>query len=349
VGQKEQIFIGENSFQELTQFLTTPFSSYFVLVDENTLAHCYPQIQNVLPKHSLIQIQSGEQNKTIATCSLIWTKLTEANADRRSLLLNLGGGVIGDMGGFAAACYKRGISFVNIPTTLLSMVDASVGGKTGIDFMGFKNQLGLFQQPEAVFIDTYFLKTLPKRELLSGFAEVIKHYLIADRDSFYEIQKSKPLLGDYSWHDIVKKSIEIKTAIVEQDPHEKSIRKALNFGHTIGHAAESCLLKSNEPLLHGEAVALGMITESYISLKQGLLPAGELNDIATLILSYFNLPAIKPDWSTEISTLIKQDKKNEQGIALFTLLQGIGKYSINNAIEESLIIESLNYYNSLLK
>jgi len=335
---------------ELVQFLNQPFSSCFVLVDENTRKYCYAKIQSLLPKHSLIQIQSGEQNKNLETCALIWAKLTEANADRKSLLINLGGGVIGDMGGFSAACYKRGISFINLPTTLLSMVDASVGGKTGVDFIGFKNQIGVFQEPEAVFIYTTFLKTLPKRELTSGFAEVIKHYLIADKKEFEEIQNSEPVLESLNWQRVVEKNVKIKSAIVEQDPHENGVRKALNFGHTIGHAVESHFLKrEGHELLHGEAIAIGMLAESYISMKKGLLSEEELKRTATLIQNYFVLPPIDIEAQNDVLTLIKQDKKNTNNSLQFTLLQGIGNYSINNIVEEGLIIDSLHYHNSLCK
>ena len=345
------IFIGENNFEELQQFLKEPYSSCFVLVDKNTEQHCYPIIEDLLPKHSLIQVKAGEEYKTIETCGLIWARLTQNNADRKSLLINLGGGVIGDMGGFAASCFKRGIAFINIPTTLLGMVDASVGGKTGIDFNGFKNQIGLFSEPKAVFIYTTFLKTLAERELTSGFAEVIKHYLIADAKAFEELAGAKPLLKALNWPQVVAANVHIKSAIVNQDPQEKGIRKALNFGHTIGHAVESFFLQHNEmkPLLHGEAVAIGLITESYLSVKKALLKEAQLIKIQMVVLKYFKLPFIETQFQKSIVELIKQDKKNEQNSTQFTLLQSIGNYSINNPVTEELIIESLNYYNSLLK
>ena len=344
------IFIGSNSFKELSSFLKTSFSSIFVLVDENTLRDCYPLIVSSLPKHSVIQIQSGEGNKNLATCELTWHKLTEANADRDCLLINLGGGVIGDLGGFAAGCYKRGIKFINIPTTLLAMTDASVGAKTGIDLMGFKNQIGLFNQPEAVFIDPVFLKTLPERELISGFAEVIKHYLIADKDAFNQIRNSKFEIHNLNWVELIEKNIKIKTAIVNQDPSENGARKALNFGHTIGHAVESIFLNNKErQLMHGEAVAVGMITESFISMKKELLSAEELEWINDVILHYFDLPNINSFDLPNLLSFIKQDKKNVKQQTQFSLLNGIGNYSIDNSVEEEQILESLNYYNSLLE
>ena len=348
---QNNIFIGENNFEELQQFLKGSYSSCFVLVDKNTEQHCYPLIKDLLPKHSIIQIKAGEAYKTIETCGLIWERLTQNNADRKSLLINLGGGVIGDMGGFAASCYKRGITFINIPTTLLAMVDASVGGKTGIDFNGFKNQIGLFSDPKAVFIYTTFLKTLADRELTSGFAEVIKHYLIADAKAFEKLAEAKPSLKALNWPQVVAANVHIKSTIVNQDPQEKDIRKALNFGHTIGHAVESFFLQQDKmkPLLHGEAVAVGLITESYLSVKKGLLTEAQLIRIQQVVINYFELPFIEVPFQKSILELLKQDKKNEQNSTQFTLLQSIGNYSIDNPVTEELIIESLNYYNSLLK
>ncbi len=338
------IFIGKDSLIQLSLFLSSnSFSQIFVLVDENTREHCYPRLVSLLPTHHLIQIKSGEQNKTLDTCELIWSKLTNENADRNSLLINLGGGVIGDMGGFAAACYKRGLKFINLPTTLLAMVDASVGGKTGIDFMCFKNQIGLFNEPEAIFIQTDFLNTLPERQLKSGFAEVIKHYLIADKDAFKAIGNS------VDWNSVVERNVKIKSLFVKQDPHEHNIRKALNFGHTIGHAIESYFLKKEvDELLHGEAIAVGMICESFISKKLNLITEEELRSISKVVLSYFQLPLLPVVDFSQLLELIKQDKKGKAQQNQFSLLKEIGNYSINNSVEGNVIIESFNYYNKLL-
>ncbi len=257
------------------------------------------------------------------------------------------GGVIGDLGGFAAGCYKRGIKFINIPTTLLAMVDASVGAKTGIDFNGFKNQIGLFNEAEAIFINTTFLKTLPERELLSGFAEVLKHYLIAGPIAFNRLSSELPPLSALNWNEEVEQNVNIKSLIVEKDPLEQSNRKALNFGHTIGHAVESYFLNSPvEKLLHGEAVAIGLICESYLSHKLGFLTSEDLSTVTRVVLHYYKLPAIPENSFANLLELIKQDKKSSLGKNRFTLLQGIGNYSINNSVEETVIIESLKYYNS---
>ena len=346
----KNIFTDSTSFKRLEEFISSnSFSQTFVLVDENTKKHCYPLVASLLPSHHIIEIKSGEENKTLGTCELIWNKLTAENADRKTLLINLGGGVIGDLGGFAAGCYKRGIAFIQIPTTLLAMVDASVGGKTGIDFNGFKNQIGLFNQPQAVFIYTPFLKTLNERELLSGFAEVIKHYLIADATAFKQLEDLNLKLETVDWNSIVERNVNIKSFIVEQDPHEQGIRKALNFGHTVGHAIETYFLKSgNKKLLHGEAIAVGMICESFISEKLNLITALELVSISQLLLYYFKLPQIPQSSFIEILQLMKQDKKNKGNQFHFTLLKGIGNYSIDNSVEESVIVESLNYYNRIV-
>lgn len=345
-----KLIVGEDSLSRISDlFKEKYFSTVWILVDENTAKHCYPHLVHFLPQHHIIQITSGEEHKTLAACELIWNKLSSSQADRQALIINLGGGLIGDLGGFAAGCYKRGISFVNIPTTLLAMVDASVGGKTGIDWMGYKNQIGLFAEPEAVLVYPSFLHTLPHRELISGFAEIIKHYLIADADAFGELFRNLQPLSKFEWLDVVKKSIDVKSNIVAQDPHEKGVRKALNFGHTIGHAAESYFLKTeHQKLLHGEAVAIGIVCESFISRQQNQLAASVLDNIVKVILHYFKLPPLPPFDFHELLQLIKQDKKSEIQQNRFTLLNGIGNYSINNFVEEDVILDSMNYYNSLL-
>ncbi len=326
------------------------YSGVHVLVDENTVKHCYPKVLHYLPQHSIIQINSGEQNKNLESCNAVWARLTAANADRKALLINLGGGVIGDLGGFAAACYKRGIPFINIPTTLLAMVDASVGGKTGVDFGGYKNQIGAFAEPEAVIIDTAFLDTLEERQLLSGFAEVIKHYLIADGPAFTELSNSKEGLRAMPWQALVQTNIAIKQHIVEQDPKENGVRKALNFGHTIGHAVESYFLQQPaQELLHGEAVAMGIIAESFVSVKLGMLKEKELNEITTTIKQYYKLPLVAEQDFKVVLSLLAQDKKAAGAQNRFTLLKGIGNFSINIFVEEDLIRDSLRYYNSVMQ
>ncbi len=355
------IYIGNDSFAELNKFLSgKKYSSIFVLVDENTKKHCLKKISIENYKLSIIQIKNGEKNKNIRTCEKIWKELSKHNADRKSLLINIGGGVITDIGGFCASTYKRGIDFINIPTTLLSQVDASVGGKTGIDFLGYKNQIGTFAFPKAVFINPDFLKTLNKRELISGFAEVIKHGLIADKNYWKNLTPPlkdgvRPLAdnpiskgeGEIS-EEIIEKSIEIKNKIVSADPYENGLRKTLNFGHTIGHAIESASLKTKKTLLHGEAIAIGMICEAYLSRKIIGLSSEELSEITSFIISVFHPKKITTSEKTLIG-LMKQDKKNQNAEINFTLLSSIGKAEINNSCSEELIEESFGFFNSHCK
>lgn len=310
-----------------------------VLVDENTKEHCLSKLE--YPSLQLIEIQSGEINKTLDTCSFIWKKLTDFGFSRKSLLINLGGGVIGDMGGFCAATFKRGISFINIPTTLLSQVDASSGGKLGIDFHSYKNHIGIFQTPNAVLIDQNFLATLPPRELKSGFAEVIKHALIFDKKHWEDLQNTS--FDAINWSEIIRRSVEIKHEIVSQDPTEKGLRKILNFGHTIGHALESHYLETNEPLLHGEAVALGMILEAHLSLQNGKIESDEFSAIKNYLHHHFELPKKIPQLS-EWGYRMSQDKKNTNGKISFSLLNKIGscEYDVHTA-QENIETATLEY------
>lgn len=312
------IWIGENS---LSKFDISTYSKVAILVDENTKRDCLhklPKIENAI----IIEIKSGEEYKNISTCNFIWEQLTINNFDRNSLLINLGGGVIGDMGGFCAATYKRGLDFIHIPTTLLAMVDASVGGKLGIDFKGFKNQIGLFNNPKAVLISPEFLETLAESELKSGFSEVVKHALISDNSLWVKL-KNTPFT-DFDWGDIIDTTVQIKNKIVLADPFEKGERKKLNFGHTFGHAIESYYLEKGTPISHGEAVFMGMILETEISD----LPETEKNEIKNYILSNFALPYTPK--KSNLHKFLINDKKNQDGKINFTLLNRIGNCSFDN-------------------
>ncbi|WKN45236.1 3-dehydroquinate synthase [Tunicatimonas pelagia] len=321
-------------------------SQVAVLVDENIREHCLPLIQEVLSTDCLIiEIKSGEVYKNLDTCAYIWQQLTEEHFDRKGLLINLGGGVIGDMGGFCAATYKRGMSFVNIPTTLLAQVDASVGGKLGVDFNGFKNHIGLFQEPQQVLIDANFLKTLPEQELRSGFAEVIKHALI--QDGTYWNKLRGVALANQPWVEHIRHSVQVKSWVVERDFREGGLRKILNFGHTVGHAVESHFLESATPLLHGEAIAIGMIAEAQLSVKYASLSLEEAEEIEDFILAIFGKVDIPLESLEAITHLTKQDKKNQQGAILCTLLDKIGKAHFDVAVTESAIREALEYYRGL--
>lgn len=341
------IYIGVDALAQLKEFLAQrKYSGILILADENTQVLCYPLIQPFLPDHIVCEIPSGEKYKNLDTCVRIWEMLTNAAFDRKGLVINLGGGVIGDMGGFVASTYKRGIDFIQVPTTLLSQVDASVGGKLGVDFQGYKNHIGLFCEPQAVVIWPEFLDTLSRRELLSGMGEVIKHHLIADREGWNSLKISTEVYS-LNIDTLIRHSIKIKSEIVEADPFEKGLRKALNFGHTIGHAIESRFLETDHPLLHGEAIAIGMIAESWISHQEGLITAAELDEIVGFIVTLYGRHEISESFFPAICALALNDKKNQSGKILCTLLDGIGKVRYDSEIRKTQIEDSLNFYNNL--
>ncbi len=334
-------------------FSENKYPKVLILVDENTALHCYPLIQKYLPTHHLIEIKSGEEQKNLITCEKIWQVMTELETDRKSLLLNLGGGVIGDMGGFCAATFKRGIDFIQIPTTLLSQVDASVGGKLGIDFQGFKNHIGVFELPKAVWINPDFLKTLPVRELLSGYAEIIKHCLIADPDKWlYLIQNldtSEKIISHRDWQEIILHSIEIKSTIVDKDPRESGLRKILNFGHTIGHAIESYFLNiPDKKLLHGEAIAIGLFCEAYLSYKKNKLPLNELESIISYLSKIYIKINLQNTDISEIIYLTLQDKKNQNNTIQTILLEAIGEPVYDQIINFEEIEAAIQYYQQFI-
>ena len=318
VSSNYSVWIGEDSLGKLD---ILSYSKVAILVDENTKRDCLHKLPKI-DSHVIIEVKSGEHNKTISTCNYIWEKLIENQFDKNSLLINLGGGVIGDMGGFCASTFKRGIHFIQIPTTLLSMVDASIGGKLAIDFKNFKNQIGLFNNPKTVLIYPEFLDTLPKKILKSGFSEVVKHALIADRDLWNNISSKR--FEDLDWLKIITTSVSIKNNIVLSDPYEIDMRKKLNFGHTYGHAIESFYLKKGTPVLHGEAVFAGMILETQLS---NLHPEEKL-EIKNYILSNFSLPFF-PKKSDLLPFLIN-DKKNKLGKISFSLLNQIGDCMVDH-------------------
>ncbi len=336
-----------NIKQQDLAFLSS-YSQLGLLVDEQTLQHCYPLVKSLLPAHYLLEISSGEEAKNIDTCQSIWQQLTEQQFDRKALLLNFGGGVIGDMGGFCAATYKRGIAFVQMPTTLLAQVDASVGGKLGIDFLSLKNHIGVFQQPSRVLIYSKFLHTLPLNELRSGFAEVIKHGLIADKDYWHKIQSSS--FQQHHFGQLIRHSVYIKAQVVNEDPHEQGLRKILNFGHTIGHAIEGYFLRQpSRKLLHGEAIAIGMICESFLSYKKCGLSEESLKQITDYLVATYGIVKLYSKDYEGIKSLIIQDKKNERGVINCSLLRAVGKCTSNCPINWEEISESLTYYSVLGK
>lgn len=320
-------------------------SKIFVIVDSNTEAHCLPLFKEKIHADFLsIRIPAGEQYKNIQVCSGLWETLVKNQADRKSLVFNLGGGVVGDMGGFIAGTYMRGIQFIQIPTTLLSQVDASVGGKLGIDFKGYKNMVGLFLDPQCVWIDTTYLKTLDKRELRSGFAEVIKHALVRSKALWLQINASNFDLETANWKKIVIDNVEIKNYIVQQDFKESGLRKILNFGHTVGHAIESYYLNTESPLTHGESIIIGMHCESTISHLLGYLDSSSLNEIHTYLNKVYKANLKLGSISNELLALMMHDKKNSGSEKRFSLLSEIGKGNFDNSVEDSIIKEALSRY-----
>lgn len=317
------------------------YSHTAVLVDNNTRKHCYPQIQSGLGKHSLIEIPAGEEEKNIKSCEVIWEEMTKLSFDRHSLLIVLGGGVPGDMGGFCAATFKRGIDFVLVPTTLLSMVDAAIGGKLGIDFRAYKNHIGVFALPVKTIISPLFLKTLPERELRSGFAEVIKHCLLSDVNEWNEIKRHD--FQNQNWSQLIAHSAAYKTKVTASDPKEKGERKLLNLGHTLGHALESFYLNTDHRIFHGEAIAMGLILESKIALMKKMISPEVFQEIDQYLRKIYEpfipLPAV-----SELMDVIRQDKKNKGDAILMALLTGIGEATWDIEVSEAEIEESFKTF-----
>lgn len=341
------VHFNERAYTELNDHLARfNYSKIFILVDENTHNHCLPHFMGRIHgdyDFEIIEIEEGEINKNIATCTQVWEVLSDLDADRKSAMINLGGGVITDLGGFVASCFKRGIHFINVPTTLLSMVDASVGGKTGVDLGPLKNQIGVINQPEMVLVDPEYLATQDERQLKSGFAEMLKHGLISDVTYWNTLKK----VNDFNDLDsLIHTSVSIKNEVVVQDPTEQNIRKVLNFGHTLGHAVESYFLEHehHELLLHGEAIAVGMVLEAYISFKLTDLPLSELEDITSTFLNRYKKLEFTEKDVDAILSLLKFDKKNSHGNINFVLLKSIGNPVIDIKVPGELLLEAFTYY-----
>jgi len=323
------------------------YSKIFVLVDSNTHELCLPYFMSNLEVDTpieIIEIEPGEINKTIETCSGVWNALSELGADRKSLIINLGGGVITDLGGFVACTFKRGIKYINVPTTLLSMVDASVGGKTGVDLGTLKNQVGVISSGDLVLVDTAFLKTLPKNQFDSGVAEMLKHGLITG--DIYWNKMVKFIENGENIDSLIHGSIVIKAEVVEIDPNENGLRKTLNYGHTLGHAIESYFLTNSDKkeLLHGEAIGVGMILATYISHKQLGFPENKLEQSKEVILKLFNKVEFNNSDINKVLELLKFDKKNEHGNINFVLLKDIGESVVDCQVSNELILEAFDYY-----
>ena len=348
--QGYSVIIGDDSITHLNDFLNEnkQYSNYFIIVDENTAEHCLPTLLtniDCLSKAEVIQTESGEDNKTIEIVTQVWYAMSDAHADRKALVINLGGGVISDMGGFIASTYKRGVDFLNVATTLLSQVDASVGGKLGIDLGGLKNQVGVFNFPQMVVIYPPFLSTLEFRQLRSGFAEVLKHALIQDAN-YWEKVKNIEVTTDYDWNEIIEHSVQIKNKVVLEDPTEQGLRKILNFGHTIGHAIETWHLE-NDPnfFLHGEAIAIGMIAEGYLSNQKTGLSEAELNEMVDVLKRVYDLKPISPENFEAYCDLMIHDKKNSGGKISCSLLTKIGNCKWDIFANKEDLLNALEYYN----
>jgi len=327
-----------------TFFAQNEYSHIAILVDEFTNKYCLPIIQDLLPSNfTKVLIKSGEHHKNLATCEQVWDRMTKANMDRHSLLVNLGGGVIGDLGGFCASTYKRGIDFIQIPTTLLAQVDASVGGKLGIDFHGLKNHIGVFQLPKAVLIDPKFIDTLSIQQKKSGFAEIIKHCLIRDEKEWSAIRQQS--FEELDLSKLIAHSVAIKEAVVLEDPKEAGLRKILNFGHTLGHAIETYLLdKGKRKILHGEAIAIGMIVEAFISHQRDLINLQELEEIESYLFENYGRVKLHPEEISKIIALTAQDKKNKGKEIRFSLLTGIGDCGYDIPVSASEMKKAIQYY-----
>lgn len=347
MNKQEVILCNELEKDLLGAMESKPFDKLFVLTDEHTALHCLPAIKELLLKNNAISvtIPAGDINKTLETLAYVWTQLSEKGATRHSLLINLGGGMTTDLGGFAASTFKRGIRYINIPTTLLAMVDASVGGKTGINFNGLKNEIGAFAPASNVLIETEFLKTLDQENFFSGYAEMLKHGLISNTEHWAELLNFPTEKLDYAkLKALVGKSVQIKEDIVEQDPYEQGIRKALNLGHTVGHAFESLSFEEDRPVLHGYAVAWGVVCELYLSSVKTGFPTDKLRQTVQFIKENYGCFAIDCKIYDKLYAYMLHDKKNTAGIINFTLLKDVGDICINQSANKEEIFEMFDFY-----
>ncbi len=351
--KKQEVIVCQNFKDDFTRSVTShKYDKLFILTDEHTNVKCLPLLEGTTPAEKAVCISIGAEDihKNIETLEYVWNRLCENGATRHSLLVNLGGGMITDLGGFAAATFKRGISYINIPTTLLSMVDAAVGGKTGINFNGLKNEIGAFYPADQVLINSDFLKTLDRKNFLSGYAEMLKHGLISNVSHWAELLKFDVNRIDYArLQQLTGESVEVKENIVEKDPLEKNIRKALNFGHTVGHAFESFALHTGRPVLHGYAVAWGMVCELFLSHLHTHFPKDKLHQTIRFIKeNYGRLDFTCKDYET-LYNFMKHDKKNSSsGVINFTLLADVGDIRIDQTASQEEIYEILDFYSETM-
>lgn len=355
---EQRVIISGNLQEELAMAISEcEHDKIFVLTDEHTFIYCWPLVKDFLclKEAEVITIQASDAHKDIHALTYVWEQLSSRGATRHSCMINLGGGMVTDLGGFAASTFKRGINFINIPTTLLAMVDASVGGKTGINLNGLKNEVGVFNNPEYVILSTQFLKTLDEGNVRSGYAEMLKHGLISFKKMWADLlnfpleifSNPQQQADEKITHDLqlmVGASVRVKENVVEVDPFEQNMRKALNFGHTIGHAFETFALRKGHPILHGYAVAYGMICELYLSAIRCHFPQDILRQTVSFIREYYGSVDITCDDYPELLELMRHDKKNRVGIINFTLLGDIGDIQINQECSEEEIKEALDFF-----
>ena len=345
---KQKVVISGNLERDLVNAISEcEHDRIFVLTDETTQQLCWPKIKNfkALKNSTPIIIKATDTHKNLDTLSQVWQALSNGGATRHSLMINLGGGMVTDLGGFAASTFKRGIDFINIPTTLLAMVDASVGGKTGINFGGLKNEIGVFSDSRFVIINTQFLDTLDHDNICSGYAEMLKHGLISDERTWAELVTFDLDTPDLSQlQRMVAESIKVKERIVEADPHEHGIRKALNLGHTMGHAFESFAMRRGTPILHGYAVAYGLVSELYMSARKTAFPTDRMHQTVRFIRENYGTFNITCDDYPTLIELMHHDKKNTSGIINFTLLGNVGDIRINQTANEEEIKEALDFF-----
>ena len=345
---KQKVILCQNLEHDLAEAISLcPHDKLFILADEHTRALCLPLLStfDCLKGAETITIGAGDVHKNIETLASVWKELGDRGATRHSLMINLGGGMVTDLGGFAASTFKRGIRYINIPTTLLAMVDASVGGKTGINFNGLKNEIGVFSPAACVLIDTQFLKTLDIQNLLSGYAEMLKHGIISTTEHWAELLNFDMNRIDYkALQVLVAQSVQIKEDIVEQDPFEKGIRKALNVGHTAGHAFESLALENGHPVLHGYAVAWGIVCELYLSYCKAGFPKDKLRQTIQFIKEHYGVLAFDCKQYDRLYEFMTHDKKNTAGIINFTLMGEIGDIRINQSATKEEILDMLDFY-----
>ena len=346
--EEQKVTICEDLKAELQSFLASlKYDKLFILTDTHTREKCYPSVRDIpaFQEAPVIVTEAGDTHKNLEALERIWSRLSNEGASRQSLLVNLGGGMVTDMGGFAGASFKRGIRTVNIPTTLMASVDAAVGGKTGINFNGLKNEIGAFYPPLRVFIDCRFLRTLDRDNILSGYAEMIKHGLISSMEHYTRVLLYDIDTMNYAYlNSLVGQSVAVKERVVTEDPLERGIRKALNFGHTVGHAYESLSFRKERPILHGHAVAAGIISELYLSHRTCGFPKEKLSQVVRYIKEYYApFPFDCGDYDT-LYELMTHDKKNEGGVIRFTLLGDVGDVRINQSVPKDAILESLDFY-----